>query len=783
MSNQNNYAYAPYQVYEAENTPNLRAVLMRYARHWKWFVLSLLLTGAGAYAYLLFQTPIYKIQTSLLIKDDKKGLSEDNILKEMDIFTPKKVIENEMEILKSYALMDKAVGSLGLDVEYFRPTKLGNREIYEETPVRLVVERAHSSLYDTDLEVTATGPATVRINKEIYPVNQSVRTPYGRLRIFTRRSLLVGQEPILVRVLPRAEAVEGYLKRLTVEASSKASTVLQITLEDAVPHKGEALLNKLVSEYNQAAIVDKNIVASNTLSFIEERLRLIAGELSTVEKGVENYKSSEGITDLSSQAQVFLETVKENDNQLNQATIQLGVIQDVERYIDSKTNDRGVAPATLSVSDPVLIGLVGKVSELELQRDQLSRTTAPNNPILQSLESQIKATKASLSENIQNMKQTLINTQQKLKMTNRQLESQIRTIPRKERALVNITRQQAIKNNLYTYLLEKREETALSYASTVADSRTIDPPRSSSKPVKPVKPTVFMLFGLLGLMLPIGALATRDALNDRVSRRSDVEEALQVPILGEIAASRNSDPLVMISGKRSIIAEQIRTLRTNLQFLRSNPNDSQVIMFTSSISGEGKSFLSLNLGASLALVDRPTIILEMDLRKPKLHSVLGLFNTVGISNYLIQEAELDDIIQEIPGFPNYHIITCGPIPPNPAELLSSPRLEQLFRELRERFAYIIVDSPPIGLVTDAQLIAPHVDATLYMVRHDHTPKAYLRMVDTLYKEHRFQRLNLILNSVGSGESYQNGYNYGYSNYNGYYEEPNKPAKVTIHKRR
>ncbi|GAB3895539.1 GumC family protein [Spirosoma agri] len=783
MSNQNNYAYTPYQVYEADNTPNLRMLLMRYARHWKWFILSVLLAIGAAYAYLLYQTPIYTIETTLLIKDDKKGLSEENILKEMDIFSPKKVIENEMEILRSRALMGKVVESLGLDVQYFRPTNTVKKEIFDESPVRLIVEKANPSLYGTELELTVPSSNKVRINNVDYPINQSIQTSYGRLRVFARHALKASAEPLLIQAQPKRIAINNYLKNLTIAPSSKASTVLQMTLDDAVPHKGEAILNKLVSEYNQAAIVDKNIAASNTLNFIEDRLQLIAGELSTVEKGVESYKSAEGITDLSSQAQVFLETVKDNDNRLNQTTIQLAAIQDIERYVARKATERGVAPSTVTISDPVLIGLVTKMGELELQRDQLSRTTTASNPILLSLESQISATKASLAENISNVKQAVLGTQQRLRITNQQLENQIRTIPHKERALVNITRQQVIKNNLYTYLLEKREETALSYASTVADSRTIDPPSSGTDPVKPVQRTIFMLFGLVGLLLPIGVLGARDALNNRVSRRSDVEAISQVPILGEIASSRNVDPMVMISGQRSVIAEQIRALRTNLQFLRSNPVDSQVVMFTSSISGEGKSFLSLNLGASLALVGRPTVILEMDLRKPKIHSVVGVNNTVGISNYLIQEATLDDVLQEIPGFPNYYIITCGPIPPNPAELLSSPALGQLFRELRERFDYVIVDSPPVGLVTDAQLISPYVDATMFMVRHDHTPKAYLRMIDNLYKEHRFQRLNLILNAVGGGESYQYGYGYGYNNYGGYYEESTKIAKTSTRKRK
>ncbi len=771
MSTQNSYSYAPYQLYEAENSPSMRLVLMRYVRQWKWFVLSVLLAGIGAYAYLQFQTPIYRTQTSLLIKDDKKGLSEESILKEIDILAPKKVIENEMEILKSYALMNKVVGKMGLDVQYFHPTSTGNREIYDSAPFRLIVEKADPVIYDTKLEIVPVGASRVRINDELYTTNQPLQTPYGQLRVQTRKPLQPTNEAIVVRVLPRATAVDRYLDNLTVEPSSKASTVLQMTLLDAVPRKSEAILNNLISEYNKAAVVDKNIVAANTLNFIEERLRLIVGELTAVEKGVESFKSSEGITDLSSQAQLFLETVKENDTELNQATIQLNTINGIEAYVESKSNSRGAAPATLGLSDPVLIGLIGKLSELELQRDQLSRTTASNNPILQSLESQIKATKTSLSENIAGIKQGIVTAQNRLKQTNRRLESQIRTIPGKERELVNITRQQSIKNNLYTYLLEKREETALSYASTVADSRTIDPPRTGRKPVKPVDSTIFVLFGLVGLMLPIGVIATGDALNDRVNRRADVESVSQVPIIGEVAATRNVDPMVMVSGKRSVIAEQIRALRTNLQFLRSHPTDSQVVLFTSSIGGEGKSFLSLNLGASLALVDRPTVILEMDLRKPKLHSVLKMDNTIGLSNYLIQESTLDDVIKEIPGFPNYHIITSGPIPPNPSELLSSPMLEQLITELRSRYAYVIIDSPPIGLVTDAQLIAPHVDATMFMVRHEHTPKTYLKMIDTLYRENRFQRLNLILNAVGEGASYQYGYGYG-----GYYDEAGKPDK-------
>ncbi|GAA4416057.1 polysaccharide biosynthesis tyrosine autokinase [Nibrella viscosa] len=762
----NHYTYTPYQMEEVESTPSLKAVLVRYLKYWKWFVLSLILATAGAYVFLLYQQPVYKVQASLLVKDEKKGMNDQNILKELEIFAPSKVVENEIEVLRSNTLLGKVVDQLGLNVSYFQITMFGNREVYEDTPIRIIPEQPHSSLYDHDLDIAFIGSRSIVINGQPYPLNKSVNTPFGMLRIQPRRAFSDTTPDMVVRVSPRARTIRKYMENLKVEATGKASTVLMLTLEDAVPAKGEAILNNLIGEYNRAALEDKNLVAANTLKFIEERLQLISGELSTVEKDVEHYKASQGITDLSTQAQAFLQTVQQNDAQMNQVTIQLNALGDVEQYLDKKTGDRGVAPATLGLNDPVLLGLISKLTDLELQRDHLARTTSEVNPLLQSLDSQIKATRTSVTENVQTLKKMLTGTQQQLLATNQRLEGMIRTVPSKERTLLNITRQQAIKNNLYTYLLQKREETALSYASAVADSRTIDAASTDEEPIRPVRKLVFLLFGLLGLMLPVGAIAMRDALNDRVGRRSDIESVSQVPILGEIMQSRNPEQLVMVSNKRSVIAEQIRTLRTNLQFLRSTPGGSQVVLFTSSISGEGKSFLSLNLGASLALVDRPTVILEMDLRKPKLHAALKMPNYMGISNYLIQEATLDEVLQEIPGFPNYSIITCGPIPPNPAELLNSPQLERMLLELRERFDYIIVDSPPIGLVTDAQLIAPFADTTLFMVRHDHTPKNSLKMIDTLFREQRFQRLNVILNAVGEGESYY----YSYGSYgNSYYE--------------
>ncbi|RRB04256.1 GumC family protein [Larkinella rosea] len=762
-----NNSYTPYQAYEVSPQPNLRATLMRYLRFWPWFLLSLVLLLGAAYTYLLYQAPVYRIHASLLIKDEKKGgLSAENLMKELYLFNKNVSIDDQIEILKSYTLMDRVVTSLGLDVQYFHPSTTYKKEIYAESPIRLIVEKANPQLVNTPLEFTFVDNKTFLLNGYSYPFNQNIKTPYGQLRIFPLRSINASTEPVTVSVLTHSRAVNSYLDKLSVEPAAKESNVLELSMEETVPDKAEAILNQLVNAYSKEAVFDRNKDAHNMLKFIEERLSLIAGELSQVEQEVESYKSTQGITDLSVQAQTFLVTVKENDAQLNEVNMRLSGLADIERYLAKQPGDKSVAPATIGLNDPTLTSLLGKISELELKRDEMSRMMASNSPMLLSIDSQIKTIKGSINENVQTMRQQLTSSRNHLQDNNRRLEEMIRTVPGKERTLLNITRQQVIKNGLYTYLLQKREETALSAASTVTDSRIVDVARTDEGPVAPVRSTIFLIFGCIGLFLPIGFIEIKDAFNNRVMRRSDVEEITQVPILGEIVkGSRvSTDNLVFKPRLRSVIGEQIRALRTNLHFLKAEHQQSQVLLFTSCISGEGKSFISLNLGASLAMVDRTTVILEMDLRKPQLHKNLHMENQAGISDYLLGEATIDDLLQPILGYTNYFIITAGPLLPNPAELLSTPRLNQLFQELRERFDYILVDSPPIGLVTDSQLIAPFADVTLFMVRHDHTPKNQLKMVDALFREQRFQNLSIVLNAIGEGESHY--YNYSYGEYYG-----------------
>lgn len=747
------YSYASYQMVDTES-PNVRTLLRPYLRNWPWFVLSIGIALAGAYVYLLYKQPIYKSQASLLVMTEDKERQSD-MLREVQVSAPKKVVENEIEILRSATLMKRIVDKLHLENQYYKQTQFGKRELYGDVPVELVVEKALPELYETPLNVTFVDGKTVRVNQLTYPLDQSVDTPYGRLRLRTRQAVSAQTPELIIRASDPMSVVDNFVYKLKAEPTSKTSSVVLLTLEDAVPAKGEAVLNGIIQEYNQAAVTDKNKVAANTLRFIQDRLDNVSGDLASVEKSVENYKSGQGITNLSAQAETFLATVKENDAELNAVNIKLSALNDLQKYINTQPENRGGTPATIGLEDPLLLGQINRVSDLELKREEQARTMGDQTPQMQALDRQIRNTKSNISENIQTMKSMLTSSKESYISKNQEIESRIRSIPQQERMLMDIERKQSIKNELYTYLLKKREEMAMAAASAISDSRTIDAAKTVLGPVKPVKPMIYLLFGLVGLIFPIGAIAAKDLFNNRVRRRSEVEEGAHVPILGELVKKRGRRELVITPKSRTLIAEQIRSLRASLLFLRNDSSDSQVLLFTSSIAGEGKSFISLNLGASLALVDRPTIILEMDLRIPKLHKVFNVDNSLGISNYLTGDATLEQVIKPMPGQQNYFIITSGTLQrqQNPTELLTGPRLEQLILELRERFAYVLLDAPPIGLVSDAQIMAPYADATLYVVRHDVTPKNYLKMIEAFNREQRFNKLNIVLNAVGGDDNY------------------------------
>lgn len=756
---------------EKEEEFNLKLFLLKYLRYWYWFVIALAVAFGAAVLYLQRTVPIYKVTASLLIKDEKRGISAgDEALKELDLFGGNKIVENEIEVLKSRALMQKVVDDLNLTVTYSTEGRFRDTELFQQSPVTLNYTQLQAPAYVNPLYIRTLDAQHYELLDQdqkqlgIYLYTQPVNSDYGRFRVFLANAKAPLGQLIKIKFGRTESLVASYITQLQITQINPKSTVLDLSMEMAVPEKGKAILAKLLDAYTFSALEDKNLEATNTLRFIEERLKLITGELVIVEKDVESYKTSQGVTDLSTEANLFLEKVKENDGKLNEVDINLKVLEGVERYLQSGQGP--VAPASLMVTDPILTSFIEKLSELELQRDKMARTVQPGNPFLETLNTQIANTKQAVRENVNNQKNGLLITRASLQGLNNRFESSIRRIPRKEREFVTIQRQQNIKENLYLLLLQKREETALSYASTVTDSRIVDHPYSTPAPIKPNRNTIYLIALLAGIVLPAAVLNIRELLNDRVQSRKEIETETGLATFGEVSLKpKEMKETLLDPSHRSFITEQFRILRTNLQYINTGQELSPkgtVMLFTSSTSGEGKSFVTLNLAVSIAALGKKVAVLELDLRKPKLTKYLGLTRDKGLSNYLAGAMDYVDITQGT-DIENLYLVSSGPIPPNPAELLSNGKIETLLAGYRDIFDFVLIDTPPIGLVTDALVLSPYVDACFYIVRHEVTVKRDLAILRDLKKFNKFKSLNVIFNGVNYRNSQEYRYGYGYGN--------------------
>jgi len=769
---------------DSESDFNLNEYVQRYFRYWFLFPIFVFAALIVAFFYLQIASPIYSTKTSILIKDENKGLSgaQGDILSELSSqFGGNKLVENELEIIKSQTLMEQVIKELNLDVSYTAKDGLKTVSLYKKSPVVVKAEVINPYGYQEPMVLHVVDSTHFRFNNEdkVFAFNQRFNNAWGAF-VITKGEPSEYSE-VTIKFTDVKNLAEGMLKRFSVEQPNVKSTVLELTYQDSDVQRSKDVLNKLLDVYVQSSLADKNSEASNTLKFIENRLGLITGELGDVEKDVESYKTTQGITDISAESQLYLENIKENDSKLNEVNTKISILESIENYIQN-SGEGAVAPATYMIEDPVLVSLLTKFNDLELQRERYARTTSPNNPLLQTINTQLAGTRQSIRENVQNLKRGMAVTKRNLEGINNRFSAGLRSIPKKEREFVGIKRQQSIKEELYLYLLQKREETALAYASTVTDSRLIDAPISTFNPIKPKKTLIWLAAGAAGLIIPILLINLLFVLNNTVQRREEIERVTHSSIIGEIGQMKGivngvpGEESIIKMTSRSAVAEQFRALRTNLQYL--GDGNSRVIMLTSSIGGEGKSFVSINLAASLAYSDKRVLLIGLDLRKPTIHERLGVPNRFGASNCLIGQGHYIDFIQSTGVHPKFDVLTSGPIPPNPSELLNNGKLPVLLAELREKYDYILIDSPPYGLVTDSALISEHVDATLYIVRFNYTILNHLKRIGELQRARRFTNLSVIFNGVNYGAGY--GYGYGYGGYGyGYYSEESESKGSSV----
>jgi capsular exopolysaccharide synthesis family protein len=768
-----------------DQTDLFELVKNRYLPYWPLFILVGAIALAGAFVYLRYTTPMYRIAASLLIKDDQKGMGT-SMIETLDLFGSAKQIDNEIEILKSKTLAREVIRNLNMYGEIIEKGKIKDVVLYKSVPVKPVFlqpEMIGPLMNKTVPLKYDVATRRVFVDGTPYPLNDTVSTPWGKM-VFLPGNVFTGQHNYFLHISGEKLLAVKFAGNLQVSQLNKLANVIGLEYNDVVPARGEAIVNELMHVYDAAAIDDKNKTATKTMDFVEGRLRIVTSELGQVESEMAKFKTKEGIVDLSEQGKLFLESVRENDSKLNEVNMQLSVLDSIENYVQGRKDGESMVPATLGLTDPVLLELVSKLSETEMELARLRKTTGENSPLLASLTNQASRLAPAVVQNVRNLRSNLKAGREKLMAENGKYVGVLQSVPGKEKALLEVSRQQAIKNNIYTFLLEKREETALQYAAAISDSRVVDVAEADSFPFSPRRSMILGLSLLGGLALVAGFITVKEMFNSEVMFRTDIEKGTSAPILAEIMQDEQAHPIAITEGKRTPVAEQFRALRTALSYIGVN-EEHKTLLITSSISGEGKSFIAINLAISLSLMKKKVVLLEFDLRKPKVSKMLNVSVQPGISNYLAGHAVLGDILKKpLEGNEYFHLLSCGVIPPNPTELVLNGKLEHLLATLRATFDYIIIDTAPVGPVTDARLLAPYADATLYVVRHQRTPKFYLKMIDELYEQQDLGKLNIVFNGIksrglaGYASGYSNGYGYGNGHGYGYgYTDEHKNGNI------
>jgi capsular exopolysaccharide synthesis family protein len=768
---------------QEEQTINLRDILIKCSRYWYWLVTGLILAMAAAYLYIRYATPVYDTNAELLIKDDKSsGIAEgdlqNDILGQLSLLSGNSNVQNEMAILQSRTIVERAVRDLGLRTSYFVEGRVKSQEIYTKTPVLVTPLFLKDSLQVQHLNVKVNQDRTYTLSDD----NSKMKVMSGKTATLSSGIYLVRDSPkkttdtaynqIQVIISPIRKVVSGLQENLTLSQTDKTSSVIKLTLKTTVPKKGEDFLNSLIREYSLAGLADKNQTAANTINFVDSRLDSISGELSSVEDKLEHFLSANSIANIDEQSKLFIDQAGQLDQQIVQQNMQLGVLKQIQQYVSQPEKAHNLVPSTLGIQDPTLVGLVQNYNELQLKRSQqISAGAGPDNPLVTVMDEQLSKVRNDIKENVGNLLQGSNRVAAQLQQQNQDFESKIQNVPKVQRDYITIKRQQDIKQTLYVYLLQKREQAAITEAASVYNNRVIDSAKTSLNPISPKKRLIYLIALILGLAIPACLIYVKELLNRRITSRQDVEARTEVPVFAEIGHSKAESPIVVVSGSKGAIPEQLRNLRTNLSFVLGTGKH-KVILITSSMGGEGKSFVSLNLAMTYALMGKRTVLLGVDLRKPKIGNYVGLESHPGISNYLSGQIDISKLPVELNfGKHNLYFINSGPIPPNPAELILQPEMDQLMDYLKKNFEYIILDTPPVGLVTDAQILGKYADTSLYIVRHQYTLKDQIKLVDSYYKGKRMPKLGIVLNDIKAGEAYRYGYGgYGYGYGNGYYSE-------------
>lgn len=761
---------------------NLREQLEHYLFHWKWFVLGIAVALVVAFLYLRYTANQYSVSTTILVDDKNSGglASELSAFEDLGLLGGSKaVLDNEMELLKSKSLSDRVVKSLGINVTYFKKGNVIKSELFrKDAPIKINFFAADSVFYkmDTTFTVTTTSSSTFKLEdakgneSKKYNFGELVKTSYGEISVTPLNDIkFEGNEDLIINITPLEQVANRYRNALEIQPVSKQASVLRISLTDPVKLKAEEILDNLVAQYNNDAVEDKNLMAKSTNEFIAQRILIVNEELMGVEAGAAQFKTENQLTDLATEAGLVVESRAELEKKILDLSTQQKLAEYVSDYVNANPGE--LIPANLGIGDAAIDGNTLKYNQLVLERNRILKGSSDINPVIINLNGQIKNLQESIKQSLVNLKASLKISLNAIKSQESRLASTISEVPQQERVFRGIQRKQQIMEAIYLYLLQKREENAITMAVTLPSAKIIDKAYGSNIPVAPKRNIIYLAALLLGALIPFGVIYVLSLLDNKVHNRKDVEAMVKAPILGDIPKTKSDTKMVVSDSDRSSVAESFRLLRTNINFMLTGVKDcGKTIFITSTLGGEGKTFVCINLAAVLALSNKKVLLIGADIRKPKIGEYLKKNYEKGLTHFLMdQSLKVTDIIEPESEL-NFDFVSSNLIPPNPSELLMNGRFEEVLAYGKQHYDYVIVDTAPVSLVTDTLLLSHLTDMFIYVVRANYLDKRLLAIPKMMYEEKRLPNMAMLINDTDFERGY--GYGYGYGGYN--YEEIKKP---------